>query len=160
MFPVSPNRTLLTPSGTYCGMIKLVTIGYMLLPPFMTPVAAGAQPRKGTPNFELVADILDWLLHRFEPGIAIPDDISSWENDQCPGIQVLPQRLVKLCGSWVSLIIFRKVYVNATAIMEVWQGQLAHNGWFVCMLRNSVDGDIIGHLHATVLLGMILCANY
>jgi hypothetical protein len=30
----------------------------------------------GTPNFELVADILDWLLHRFEPGIAIPDDIS------------------------------------------------------------------------------------
>ena len=30
----------------------------------------------GSPNFELVADILDWLLHRFEPGIAIPDDIS------------------------------------------------------------------------------------
>lgn len=30
-----------------------------------------------TPNFELVADILDWLLHRFEPGIAIPDDIST-----------------------------------------------------------------------------------
>ena len=30
----------------------------------------------GTPNFELVADILDWLLHRFEPGIHIPDDIS------------------------------------------------------------------------------------
>mmetsp|Transcript_91450 Transcript_91450/g.217929 ORF Transcript_91450/g.217929 Transcript_91450/m.217929 type:complete len:433 (-) Transcript_91450:52-1350(-) len=30
-----------------------------------------------TPNFELVADILDWLLHRFEPGCAIPDDIST-----------------------------------------------------------------------------------
>ena len=35
-----------------------------------------AASRPGTPNFELVADILDWLLHRFEPGIAIPDDIS------------------------------------------------------------------------------------
>eukprot|EP00747_Dinoflagellata_sp_TGD_P093095 gnl/TRDRNA2_/TRDRNA2_165640_c0_seq1.p1 gnl/TRDRNA2_/TRDRNA2_165640_c0~~gnl/TRDRNA2_/TRDRNA2_165640_c0_seq1.p1 ORF type:complete len:446 (-),score=125.79 gnl/TRDRNA2_/TRDRNA2_165640_c0_seq1:202-1539(-) len=30
-----------------------------------------------TPNFELVADILDWLLHRFEPTCAIPDDIST-----------------------------------------------------------------------------------
>jgi len=30
-----------------------------------------------TPNFELVADILDWLLHRFEPNCAIPDDIST-----------------------------------------------------------------------------------
>jgi len=28
------------------------------------------------PNFELVADILDWLLHRFEPNVQIPDDIS------------------------------------------------------------------------------------
>ena len=34
----------------------------------------------GSPNFELVADILDWLLHRFEPGIAIPDDISISAN--------------------------------------------------------------------------------
>mmetsp|Transcript_79538 Transcript_79538/g.215097 ORF Transcript_79538/g.215097 Transcript_79538/m.215097 type:complete len:435 (-) Transcript_79538:389-1693(-) len=30
-----------------------------------------------TPNFELVADILDWLLHRFEPNCSIPDDIST-----------------------------------------------------------------------------------
>mmetsp|Transcript_7427 Transcript_7427/g.20868 ORF Transcript_7427/g.20868 Transcript_7427/m.20868 type:complete len:435 (+) Transcript_7427:95-1399(+) len=30
-----------------------------------------------TPNFELVADILDWLLHRFEPNASIPDDIST-----------------------------------------------------------------------------------
>eukprot|EP00928_Gymnodinium_smaydae_P047655 TRINITY_DN31810_c0_g1_i1.p1 TRINITY_DN31810_c0_g1~~TRINITY_DN31810_c0_g1_i1.p1 ORF type:complete len:464 (-),score=118.91 TRINITY_DN31810_c0_g1_i1:94-1323(-) len=30
-----------------------------------------------SPNFELVADILDWLLHRFEPGCAVPDDIST-----------------------------------------------------------------------------------
>jgi len=29
-----------------------------------------------SPNFELVADILDWLLHRFEPNANIPDDIS------------------------------------------------------------------------------------
>ena len=46
-----------------------------------------------TPNFELVADILDWLLHRFEPGIAIPDDISTESHRvhfiksvvECPG---------------------------------------------------------------------------
>eukprot|EP00930_Biecheleria_cincta_P082492 TRINITY_DN72215_c0_g1_i1.p1 TRINITY_DN72215_c0_g1~~TRINITY_DN72215_c0_g1_i1.p1 ORF type:complete len:445 (+),score=120.45 TRINITY_DN72215_c0_g1_i1:32-1336(+) len=30
-----------------------------------------------TPNFELVADLLDWLLHRFEPGCSVPDDIST-----------------------------------------------------------------------------------
>jgi len=30
-----------------------------------------------TPNFELVADILDWLLHRFEPNCGISDDIST-----------------------------------------------------------------------------------
>lgn len=29
-----------------------------------------------TPNFELVADVLDWLIHRFEPNASIPDDIS------------------------------------------------------------------------------------
>lgn len=29
------------------------------------------------PNFELVADVLDWLLHRFEPNCSIPDDIST-----------------------------------------------------------------------------------
>jgi len=30
-----------------------------------------------SPNFELVADVLDWLLHRFEPNCSIPDDIST-----------------------------------------------------------------------------------
>lgn len=30
-----------------------------------------------TPNFELVADILDWLLHRFEPNCGISDDITT-----------------------------------------------------------------------------------
>jgi len=30
-----------------------------------------------TPNFELVADILDWLLRRFDPTISIADDIST-----------------------------------------------------------------------------------
>jgi len=29
------------------------------------------------PNFELVADVLDWLLHRFEPNCSVPDDIST-----------------------------------------------------------------------------------
>ena len=38
------------------------------------------QSTLGSPNFELVADILDWLLHRYEPGIAIPDDISISAN--------------------------------------------------------------------------------
>eukprot|EP00397_Hematodinium_sp_SG-2012_P034129 GEMP01036560.1.p1 GENE.GEMP01036560.1~~GEMP01036560.1.p1 ORF type:complete len:430 (+),score=78.83 GEMP01036560.1:114-1292(+) len=33
-----------------------------------------------TPNFELVADLLDWLLHRYDPNVCIPDDIST---EQC-----------------------------------------------------------------------------
>ena len=46
---------------------------------FFKWVGEKSPPKKknlGNPNFELVADILDWLLHRFEPGVAIPDDIS------------------------------------------------------------------------------------
>jgi len=30
-----------------------------------------------SPNFELVADILDWLIHRFDPHVSIDDDIST-----------------------------------------------------------------------------------
>jgi len=30
-----------------------------------------------TPNFELVADVLDWLIHRFDPNSHIDDDIST-----------------------------------------------------------------------------------
>jgi len=33
-----------------------------------------------TPNFELVADLLDWLLHRYDPNVCIADDIST---EQC-----------------------------------------------------------------------------
>jgi len=30
-----------------------------------------------SPNFELVADIMDWLIHRFDPNVSIDDDIST-----------------------------------------------------------------------------------
>ncbi|CAD7957465.1 unnamed protein product [Amoebophrya sp. A25] len=32
------------------------------------------------PNFELVADLLDWILHRYDSSAAVPDDIST---EQC-----------------------------------------------------------------------------
>ena len=32
-----------------------------------------------TPNFELVADVTDWLLRRFDSQASIPDDISTEE---------------------------------------------------------------------------------
>jgi len=33
-----------------------------------------------TPNFELVADLLDWLLHRYDPNVCIHDDISTEQH--------------------------------------------------------------------------------
>mmetsp|Transcript_52106 Transcript_52106/g.97473 ORF Transcript_52106/g.97473 Transcript_52106/m.97473 type:complete len:443 (-) Transcript_52106:95-1423(-) len=50
-----------------------------------------------TPNFELVADILDWLLHRFEPGCAIPDDIST-ESDRVLFIKSVVEKVVLKTG--------------------------------------------------------------
>mmetsp|Transcript_35941 Transcript_35941/g.65992 ORF Transcript_35941/g.65992 Transcript_35941/m.65992 type:complete len:442 (-) Transcript_35941:82-1407(-) len=46
-----------------------------------------------TPNFELVADILDWLLHRFEPGCSVPDDIST-ESHRVDFIKVVCEKVV------------------------------------------------------------------
>ncbi|CAK9094756.1 unnamed protein product [Durusdinium trenchii] len=51
----------------------------------------------GTPNFELVADILDWLLHRFEPGIHIPDDIST-ETHRVHFIKSVVEKVVLKTG--------------------------------------------------------------
>ena len=53
----------------------VTSAGHVIPPLFSCHVSS--QDNFRTPNFELVADILDWLLHRFEPGIAIPDDIST-----------------------------------------------------------------------------------
>mmetsp|Transcript_24066 Transcript_24066/g.56659 ORF Transcript_24066/g.56659 Transcript_24066/m.56659 type:complete len:444 (+) Transcript_24066:117-1448(+) len=50
-----------------------------------------------TPNFELVADVLDWLLHRFEPGCAIPDDIST-EADRVLFIKSVVEKVVLKTG--------------------------------------------------------------
>lgn len=46
-----------------------------------------------TPNFELVADLLDWLLHRFEPGCAVPDDIST-ENHRVKFVKDVCEKVV------------------------------------------------------------------
>eukprot|EP00931_Biecheleriopsis_adriatica_P030538 TRINITY_DN17_c1_g1_i1.p1 TRINITY_DN17_c1_g1~~TRINITY_DN17_c1_g1_i1.p1 ORF type:complete len:445 (+),score=137.86 TRINITY_DN17_c1_g1_i1:91-1425(+) len=51
-----------------------------------------------TPNFELVADILDWLLHRFEPGCAIPDDIST-EAHRVQFIKAVCEKVVLKTGT-------------------------------------------------------------
>lgn len=64
-----------------------------------------------TPNFELVADVLDWLLHRFEPGSSLPDDIST-EQHRVMFIKAVCEKVVlktgtklnpkkTLCGRWL-----------------------------------------------------------
>jgi clusterin-associated protein 1 len=50
-----------------------------------------------TPNFELVADVLDWLLHRFEPGAQVPDDIST-EAHRVMFIKAVCERVVLRTG--------------------------------------------------------------
>ncbi|CAE8690157.1 unnamed protein product, partial [Polarella glacialis] len=51
-----------------------------------------------TPNFELVADILDWLLHRFEPNAHIPDDIST-EAHRVQFIKAVCEKIVLRTGT-------------------------------------------------------------
>jgi clusterin-associated protein 1 len=46
-----------------------------------------------SPNFPLVADLLDWLLHRFEPNASIPDDITT-EAQRVEFIKVVCTRIV------------------------------------------------------------------
>jgi len=51
-----------------------------------------------TPNFELVADILDWLLHRFEPHSTIPDDIST-ESRRVEFVKAVVEKVVIKTGT-------------------------------------------------------------
>merc|ERR1712232_100647 len=49
------------------------------------------------PNFELVADLLDWLLRRFEPNVTLSDDITS-EARRVEFITVVCQRIMNFNG--------------------------------------------------------------
>jgi len=51
-----------------------------------------------SPNFELVADVLDWLLHRFEPGSSLPDDIST-EQHRVMFIKAVCEKVVLKTGT-------------------------------------------------------------
>jgi clusterin-associated protein 1 len=69
-----------------------------------------------TPNFELVADVLDWLLHRFEPNCAVPDDIST-EAHRVEFIKVVCEKVVLRTGLKLSA---RKLYgADGYAVKEL-----------------------------------------
>lgn len=69
-----------------------------------------------TPNFELVADILDWLLHRFEPNAAIPDDIST-EAHRVLFIKTVCEKVVLKTGTKLNL---KKLYgADGYAVKEL-----------------------------------------
>jgi len=59
-----------------------------------------------TPNFELVADILDWLLHRFEPNCGISDDITT-EARRVEFIKSVCERVLARTGTKLNT---RKLY--------------------------------------------------
>jgi len=69
-----------------------------------------------SPNFELVADILDWLLHRFEPNCFIPDDIST-ENHRVQFIKAVCEKVVVRTGTKLNA---RKLYgADGYAVKEM-----------------------------------------
>jgi len=69
-----------------------------------------------TPNFELVADILDWLLHRFEPNCGISDDIST-EARRVEFIKSVCERVVLRTGTKLNT---RKLYgADGYAVKEL-----------------------------------------
>jgi clusterin-associated protein 1 len=69
-----------------------------------------------SPNFELVADILDWLLHRFEPNCAIPDDIST-EAHRVEFVKAVCEKVVLRTGLKLNA---RKLYgADGYAVKEL-----------------------------------------
>jgi len=69
-----------------------------------------------SPNFELVADILDWLLHRFEPNCSVPDDIST-ENHRVQFIKAVCEKVVMRTGTKLNA---RKLYgADGFAVKEL-----------------------------------------
>jgi len=69
-----------------------------------------------TPNFELVADILDWLLHRFEPNCGISDDIST-EARRVEFIKTVCERVLLRTGTKLNT---RKLYgADGYAVKEL-----------------------------------------
>jgi clusterin-associated protein 1 len=69
-----------------------------------------------TPNFELVADILDWLLHRFEPNCGISDDIST-EARRVEFIKSVCERVLLRTGTKLNT---RKLYgADGYAVKEL-----------------------------------------
>jgi len=69
-----------------------------------------------TPNFELVADILDWLLHRFEPNCPISDDIST-EAARVEFIKCICERVLLRTGTKLNT---RKLYgADGYAVKEL-----------------------------------------
>jgi len=69
-----------------------------------------------SPNFELVADILYWLLHRFEPNCAIPDDIST-EDRRVEFMKAVCEKVVLRTGVKLNA---RKLYgADGYAVKEM-----------------------------------------
>jgi clusterin-associated protein 1 len=69
-----------------------------------------------TPNFELVADILDWLIHRFEPKCGISDDITT-EQRRVDFIKTVCERVVLKTGLKLNT---RKLYqADGYAVKEL-----------------------------------------
>eukprot|EP00448_Togula_jolla_P009062 CAMPEP_0170602680 /NCGR_PEP_ID=MMETSP0224-20130122/18518_1 /TAXON_ID=285029 /ORGANISM="Togula jolla, Strain CCCM 725" /LENGTH=403 /DNA_ID=CAMNT_0010927531 /DNA_START=165 /DNA_END=1376 /DNA_ORIENTATION=+ len=69
-----------------------------------------------SPNFELVADILDWLLHRFEPNCVVPDDIST-EAHRVEFIKAVVGRVANRTGTKLNP---RKLYgADGYAVQEL-----------------------------------------
>eukprot|EP00929_Paragymnodinium_shiwhaense_P024579 TRINITY_DN1507_c0_g2_i1.p1 TRINITY_DN1507_c0_g2~~TRINITY_DN1507_c0_g2_i1.p1 ORF type:complete len:447 (+),score=151.93 TRINITY_DN1507_c0_g2_i1:172-1512(+) len=69
-----------------------------------------------SPNFELVADCLDWLLHRFEPTVSIPDDIST-ESRRVEFIKHATSKILERTGTKLNP---RKLYgADGYAVKEL-----------------------------------------
>lgn len=68
------------------------------------------------PNFELTADVLDWLLHRFEPGCQIPDDIST-EAHRVEFVKAVCAKVVARNG--IKLNARKLYYADGRAVQEL-----------------------------------------
>eukprot|EP00201_Polytomella_parva_P019308 CAMPEP_0175059800 /NCGR_PEP_ID=MMETSP0052_2-20121109/12633_1 /TAXON_ID=51329 ORGANISM="Polytomella parva, Strain SAG 63-3" /NCGR_SAMPLE_ID=MMETSP0052_2 /ASSEMBLY_ACC=CAM_ASM_000194 /LENGTH=349 /DNA_ID=CAMNT_0016325389 /DNA_START=50 /DNA_END=1095 /DNA_ORIENTATION=- len=69
-----------------------------------------------TPNFELVADCLYWLVHRYNPGIEIPDEIST-ESDRVKFLQSVAQ--IMLTKARMKLNIKKLYAADGNAVKEL-----------------------------------------
>ena len=100
-----------------------------------------------TPNFELVADILYWIVKRYDPTISIPDAIES-EDDRVEFLSVVAQQVQ--AKAWISLNVKHLYAADGHGVKEVLKlAELLYRASKAKPLQmTNTDSEVMGRANA------------